>query len=231
MATLPVLTNITLLAELPRLVVLADIGPILGLLVFLFTIVGWLVNLANNNQPQNQPPQRRPQGGPPPGGGNDPRVQNEIEVFLQEVRGQRPPARPPKPANDDFVIEVVDEQPKPRRTLSSQLKEHRAETAPSEHSAREVKRARDKKDAAEGKKHSARVTFASTSPNAMRKAAEAVRLKAAGQQSPGLLGGEAKPPARTMAVSYAAMLQNPAQVKQAIVINEILSRPKSLRKS
>ncbi len=81
----------------------ADAGAVVGLLVLVFTVVGWLVNLANSqNNPQAAPPNR-----PRPPRPKGQRVKSEIDMFLQEVRGQKIP-------QEDVVLEALPPEP-PRR--------------------------------------------------------------------------------------------------------------------
>ncbi|MGE3313820.1 MAG: hypothetical protein AB7O26_01805 [Planctomycetaceae bacterium] len=86
---------------------------VIGLIVVVLTILGSLINfLSGKNQPQQpRPQQRRPQQ---PMRGD--KISNEIEVFLQEVTGRKPPQRPaerpvPRPASPP-------EQPAPRRVVA-----------------------------------------------------------------------------------------------------------------
>lgn len=94
----------------------ADAGGVVALLVLIFTVVGWLVNLANsqNNPPAPPPPQNRPR--PPRPKAN--RVQNEIDIFLQDVRGQNA-------SKEDVVLEALPPEkpggrPRPVAPLSPQ---------------------------------------------------------------------------------------------------------------
>lgn len=65
---------------------------VIGLIVVVLTILGSLINfLSGKNLPQQpRPQQRRPPQQPVRGD----KISNEIEVFLQEVTGRKPPQRP-----------------------------------------------------------------------------------------------------------------------------------------
>ncbi len=88
---------------------------IIGLIVVVLTILGSLVNfLSGKNQPQQpRPQQRRPPQQPMRGD----KISNEIEVFLQEVTGRKPPQRPaerPVPRQ----VSPPEQPPAPRRVVA-----------------------------------------------------------------------------------------------------------------
>ncbi len=67
-----------------------DVGEVFGIIILVLTVLGWFVK-AVKGQGENQPPVKR--GNPKP-------VRSEIETFLEELSGnapKRPPARPQPP--------------------------------------------------------------------------------------------------------------------------------------
>ena len=194
--------------------VFADAGAVVGLLVLIFTVVGWLVNLANSQNNPPAPPQNRPR---PPRPRED-RVQNEIDIFLQEVRGE-------KLADDDVVMEVPPPEPR-RRGTPPRL---RRPLFPS-------RNPRPFRDSGAGwgtsrptwirtwAKRFPAITWKTTwascarcmeTPNA-RLAAEMAALESRGTAK--------QPP-----LSIIGLLRDQQGIRQAILVNEILSKPKSLR--
>ncbi len=186
--------------------VFADAGAVVGLLVLIFTIVGWLVNLANSQNNPPAPPQNRPR---PPRPRQD-RVQNEIDIFLQEVRGERP-------ADDDVVLEALPPEPRrrpappppnvpvrepaaprtPHRGRLGHMESHLDETLSSHH--------------LESRMHE---------PRSPRETPHQVGEMAALQPR----GTAKKTP-----LAIIQLLRDQQGVRQAMLVNEILSKPKSLR--
>lgn len=78
---------------------LADVPELFGAALFVMMVIGWIVNLVNQNQPGNPP--RRPQPNRP----RSDQVQNEIDRFLKQARR---PQNKPQSANVDDV-EVLEE--------------------------------------------------------------------------------------------------------------------------
>jgi hypothetical protein len=194
----------------------ADAGAVVGLLVLIFTVVGWLVNLANSqNNPAAPPPQNRPR---PPRPKAD-RVQNEIDVFLQEVRGQNvpkedvvlealPPERPggrPRPVAPAPPPQPETAPPTGRNrlaTVASSVESHVGETLASHHLATNVG----------DKPPVAHLPTAQTG-------GEMVALQPLGRPAAG---------ARLPVIS---LFKERQTIRQAVLVNEILSKPKALRES
>ncbi len=89
-----------------------DFGLLFAIGFLLISFIGWIMNLINaqNPPPQPQQPARRPPI-------RDRKVQNEIEEFLQEAIGRRDPQqRQPVVGSDD--IEII--EPAPQRRPPSQ---------------------------------------------------------------------------------------------------------------
>lgn len=76
-----------------------DIGSIFAVGFLLISFIGWIMNLINAQNPPPQP--KQPARRPAP---RDRKVQNEIEAFLQEAMGRRAPDQQPKPDGDEIEI-------------------------------------------------------------------------------------------------------------------------------
>lgn len=90
----------------------ADHDAIIALVIFLITVVSWVVNQLTNKKRKVPPVVNRPR---PPARPRDQKLQDEISIFMQETTGRKPaaarparqaaaaseprrPAAPPKPA-------------------------------------------------------------------------------------------------------------------------------------
>jgi hypothetical protein len=201
--------------EMPNVIpppLFADAGAVVGLLVLIFTVVGWLVNLANS---QNNPPAAPPPNRPRPPRPKGERVKNEIDIFLQEVRGQTVP-------QEDVVLESLPpeavrqrsrptppppppEPPRPpqRARLGSHVESHVGEALASHHLATNV--------------GDAQPSLEMTDP---RTAGEMVALPTLGGQS-----------TKQSSAPIINLFRDRRSIQQAILVNEILSKPKSMRDS
>lgn len=86
---------------------LADIPELFGAALFVMMVIGWIVNLVNQNQPGNPP--RRPQTNRP----RSDQVQNEIDRFLNQAR--RPQNKPQSANVDDVELAEEGRSRPPRR--------------------------------------------------------------------------------------------------------------------
>jgi hypothetical protein len=181
---------------------------IIGLIIFTVSVLSWFVNLVKGNQ-QNQAP--RPKNRP-----RDP-VQSELEKFLQEVVGNKEPERkrpaPPVPQQQKQARPANDKRGgkgKPQRPGERAAASHLQTSALGQGVRSHVHEHME--------------------PNRIGAAVEhdidsAVRTD---------LGPTAASDAVTRAGNIhplAKALRDPQGVRQAILLNEILSRPKSLRRS
>lgn len=223
-----------------------DLGEIVGLIVVVITILGSLINfLSNKNQPQAPRPQQRRPPQPPVNRGD--KISNEIEVFLQEVTGRKPappvaerPA-PPRPAPAPQV-----QVPQPRRVVTQQpmptaTPERKSlppvQPAPSQH--RPVTTLADRQ--APGTQDlggSVRAHLNEYMETRIEKqvANDLRDTVAANVQSHlGQFTASKEPKRATTSVAatierraehpIVALLRNPAGVRQAIIIKEVLARP------
>jgi len=84
-----------------------DISSLFAIGFVLISFIGWIMNLINAQNPPPQP--KQPARRPVP---RDGKVQNEIEVFLQEAMGRRAPQQPQLGGDD---IEIIEPAPQRRR--------------------------------------------------------------------------------------------------------------------
>lgn len=192
--------------------VLADAGAVVGLLVLIFSVVGWLVNLANSQNNPPVPQKQRPR--PPRPRRQGQRMQNEIDIFLKEVRGEE------TVSDDDVVVESVPPksarqrrtrtaspppQPPPTKSQESRrlgsveanLDSHVGESLSSHHLASPMG-----EDPSQGER-----------PD-YRGVGEMVAIQKGRS---------------TSALPVMQMLRDRQGLRNAILVNEILSKPKSLR--
>jgi hypothetical protein len=187
---------------------LADAGAVVGLLVLIFTVVGWLVNLANSQNNPPAPPPNRPRPPRPKGD----RVQSEIDIFLKEVRGETVP-------QEDVVLESVPPEPRSRPALAPiseeparstsrgrlgsalpQLSPHVGETLANHHLASTVGETQPSRE-----RHDPRT------------AGEMVALQSLGTQT------------SRQAAPIINLFRTKKSVQQAILVSEVLAKPKSMR--
>jgi len=83
--------------------ILADIGTWIPIIVIVFMFINWIMNLASGKTNQSQRVGRRAQAPRPREG----RIQGEIDVFLEQVRGKSVPHRAAKGTVDE-PLEIVE---------------------------------------------------------------------------------------------------------------------------
>jgi len=195
-------------------------GQIIGLIIFTISVLSWIVNLVQGNQ-QNQAP--RPKNRP-----RDP-VQSELEKFLQEVVGgkaQPERKRPPQPLPQQKPSRAANEK-KGGKAKSPQSRPARTETA--------MQRPGERAAAS----HLQTSTLGQGIRSHVLEHLDSNRIGATAQQDlASTARGDLRPDATSDALSRAGnihplakALRDPQGVRQAILLNEILSRPKSLRRN
>jgi len=216
----------------PLAPVLAADDFIVGFIIFLLTIVGWVINLISSKNQKGPPVANRPR---PPLRPRDDRIQQEINIFLEDAGGKgkkgagsRPavpaarsssgqPSRKGvapggKPARKLRPGETLAGRPAPvTETLGTGVKQHL-----SQHMSDRV------------------------AQEAQQRLAPRVEEKALADLGPTMSSGAPmRAPALPAAVSatvradkFGELLRNPPNIRQAIVLNMILSPPPALaRKS
>ncbi|QDT39132.1 hypothetical protein [Stratiformator vulcanicus] len=210
------------------------IQVVISVVVLIIGFIGWLMQIAGQqNQPKQQarrPRPPRPNAGGPQAGGGD-RLRDEIEVFLNEV-SDRPdggpkerPARPrPAAFNDEIAIEVIEEEPTPRPAPKrkpgrpAEKREHLHSELEDRHLKKMERSEFDdvKRHVGEYMPHSessrAESAFGDQPMTGVRK--ETFRSSLAPQTS----------------ADIRAVFEDPTRVREAIVVSEILQKPRVLRR-
>lgn len=228
------------------------VQELIALVFVLVSVTGWIIRTVQGNQQQMPPPVQRP------GRRRDERVNDEIDSFLQQINrnadqqkpaeaarpaanrprppgnrnqgqgSQRPPARPPQPQVSNAPQRRVREENAERpiaasaglsSSLTQHVREHMGERVANQ-AQRDV--GQDVKESVQ--KHMgpmARQAPPATSPARMT-TEELFAVKGPGPSLDGCCTG---PRAETLK----KMLRNPSSIRQAIIIQEILNRPKCLR--
>jgi len=198
--------------------VLGVIEGIAGIIFFIIAFMGFISNLTKQNQEKQRREQRRG------GGGARDAMQDEIDAFLKESR--RSP-RDERAGRDEFVsddeIEIVEEAPRRRPP-------------------RQRQRTRTRQRSSQGARQKSRKLEA-PKPVPISETLEDRHIQSSfeGQEMPHLQAGIGQPAqvaqiSRSGAKSHAkqavfAMVRSGTGIRNAILVNEILSKPAALRKS
>lgn len=205
-------------------VLAADIGNYIGLAILVITVLGWIVNAIKGNDADGKPlPQR-----------NKPKrdLRSELEVFLEELQQpqqqpQEPVRRPERPANpvqsqkqkQQANRQRPPKAPKPQPTLAKTAQKPQKAKSLSSQPSQSLRDhvasfMGDNRVAAEVQQHLAHRVDQSVEQN---------------------LSGGTVAPVEAAQVRRAAphpllsLLARPEGMRQAILMNEILERPKALR--
>jgi hypothetical protein len=220
-----------LLPDVPPLLA-ADPGTIIGLIVGALTLLGWIMNYAN--QKQAQQPVQRPQR-PRPQRPADDRLQSEIDIFLEEVRGGRrklgeEPARSapagPRPAQR---TERAAARPVEQRHLEPKLAPRvEPRVAKRKRPGTPEDRSRVRPRVTEHISTDRIEAHAGQLGRGIEAAVQShLGLLAAAQPAPAAPEAAAATPAgQSAAQRIRTMLREPEGVRQAVLISEILSRPR-----
>ncbi len=218
-----------------------DVAITIAVMVIAF--IGWIVQLAGKVKAQPGAPAQRPQpigqrpGAPAPAANRprDGRLQSEIDAFLREVSTGR---KSPQPVEED-AIEVIDDdepaQPFRRASLPfpsaetnrDREQQRRSERPASTLSNRHLEPAPLQKHAA-GHAHESAKLRQEKEQTERRLAETRAELQSMRSQT-GSVSSAAPLAAGPSGTSrFANLLKDRKSIKDAIVINEILSRPKGL---
>lgn len=225
-----------------RLLAAGGIDAVFSILVIALSIGAAIVNAVNK---KNEPPARNPGGRP-----NDQRVRQEIQEFLQQQSGGRK-SRPVEVSPDE--IELVEEAPRRRpspvvkptrkpksapqpvaqqRSSAPKVPAPRASAPPTQISRR-GDQPLGSSDLGMGlREHVATAMAERVSAQAQR---DLPHLTSSVDQQDKFSQGAFTVSGKTEAVrsgssSLIQMLQNPKTARQAILMSEIMGRPKALRK-
>jgi hypothetical protein len=223
---------------IPDQVLAIEIGGVGCVAVIVMMFVGWIMNLVNNNKNRPAPAARRRGRRPAQAGGDQ--LQSEIDSFLQEVGGGRRQVEAEE--FDDLTIELVpeDEQvrrPRRRRRPQSQPPKRRSqpvEQVQTPLSERHLESTVETDDLGAGlrehlqvfKQHD-HIADGVVKDLGRRSGGGASERKTA--RRPDVGPKTVRGTAASMSDGIIKILRDPATVRQAILISEILSPPKSRR--
>ncbi len=209
----------------------ADIGNWIGLAILVLSVLGWLVNAIKGVDPQGKPLPQRPQGKPK----RD--LRSEIEVFLEEL--QQPKPQPPAQPERAAPVPARAETPLVARNVERQRKEKSRKGNNQTRKPEPVAKPQPKggmrplsSGPGQGLRQHVSSYMASRRVDSSSQSLLADRVGASVQQH--LSGGTVAPVEAAMSTMAAphplfALLSTPEGVQQAIVMNEILQRPVSMR--
>lgn len=191
-----------------------DLGGAIFVVFALISFVSWIANQLNSGKPK---PQARPQNRPAPRAKN-PQIQREIDRFLREATGQKPRAEV-----DVDEIEIV-EAPRRRRPPAKRKAGERRRPAVTADSPSSLKRR-------PGQRLSER-HLAPAAPSAVaadhltqdvaQSVAAHLGVFAAGRGT----AGRTKNRAEAQAAELVSLLRSPKGIRSAIIMQEILQRPR-----
>jgi len=196
---------------LPLVLARVDPTQIIGLVVVVISVLSWLVNVIQGNNPEGMPKakQQKPKARP---------SRNELDDLLQELNTEKRKPNPPPPAR----------QPKPQPNRSQQKQKAPRPGAPPPYApSRPATKAPNLKTVSSPPNIGSGVR----SQQLGHRVDDAVALDIASGVEKDLgaraLSGEATPqPVHPLV----RVLRDPNGIRQAILLNEILQRPKSLRR-
>jgi hypothetical protein len=220
---------------------LADIGPFITGAILIISFIGWLSNIITSQQKPKAPQAARQQPRP-----RDKRVQDEIDAFLKEATGQER-QKPQRPAGRDQVlsadeIEVVG-KPQQRRPAPKPKPAGKPAASP-------VPKRPEPSRAAPGATMAQRHLAADTLGKDLQQHVRAHMLERpvgialpsasttasrlgvfSGDQSTGRKAAEETlRRASTPASELLTLLRGPSGVRQAIILGEVLRRPRFTRR-
>jgi regulator of replication initiation timing len=225
----------------------------ISIAVLVIAFIGWLVQIIGQAKGAQVPPQNRPRpaGQRPvapamdrPQPRRDDRLQNEIDAFLREVGAKKTGRR----EEEEVAIEILpDEEEAPRRLVPAGS----SPAPPSGHVSewdREQQRRRERLQSTLAERHleatplgqdlRRHVEQFATETHQLRQEKEQAerRLAEAHAEIKAMRAQVAASPAAAPVAAgkgsarFLSLLKNRKSVKEAIVINEVLGRPKGLRR-
>lgn len=213
--------------QFPLLADLDWIGPVIFLTIM---FVSWIARVIKGTDEANQRPQARPQG-------RDERLRSEIDSFLKEVAGAK---KEPNPAAE--VVEIVDFEEEPAKPRRLQPQPRKQPAARSKAAAKRQEKPGERLSKRQGPRKkelgsgideyvSEHIQEGRISSRADREERSDVSDSVAEHLGIFTAAGEArrKAPRTKTAAAIVAMLRNQQNVKQAIIISEVLNRPRSRR--
>jgi hypothetical protein len=205
----------------------ADTDAVIAAIVALITIVGWIANLVSNKNQKGPPVANRPR---PPVRPRDDRLQQEINIFIEEAGAQRPRPAPPKQAGP-ALRPGGQRAPAPGKGRTAVIPAAR-KPAHRPRPGDEIATRQAPVSEALGtgvKQHLSQHMTEHVGKEAQQRLASRVEEKVEQDLGPAARPSSAPPADR--AARFAALLRNPATVQQAIVASLILSPPVTRRRS
>jgi hypothetical protein len=212
----------------------ADADAIIAVIVALITIVGWIANLVSNKNQKGPPVANRPR---PPVRPRDDRLQQEINIFIEEAGPQRArpaPQRPVIPASRP----VAGGQRAPAQGKARPPAPAKPARRPRPGDEIATRHAPVSESLGAGvKQHLSQQMTERVAQEAQQRLQSRVEQKVELDLGPAVTAGPSgratpAPPAQPVERSarFASLLRNPASLQQAIVVNLILSPPASMRR-
>jgi hypothetical protein len=225
--------------------VLADAEGIGAVILAVITVIGWIASLVSNKNQKGPPVANRPR---PPVRPRDDRLQQEINIFLEETGGKRPKPPPARPAS-------VPARGAPAATrmpgaAGSQAAKARPPAAPARKPARRPRPGQEiatrtppvSESLGTGvKQHVSQNMNERVSQEVQQRLAPRVDEKieldlgtpvtAGASSRPMPVAPATGPQPALQAARLAEMLRNRASVQQAFAVNLILSRPPGLTRA
>jgi hypothetical protein len=219
---------------------LADIGPFITGAILIISFIGWLSNIISSQQKPKAPQAPRQQPRP-----RDKRVQDEIDAFLKEATGQGRQKQQRPPGRDQvFSAEDIEVVGKPQRAAPKPKAKPANKPAPSP-AAKRAEPSRAAPGASMAQRHLAADTLGKDLQQHVRthmaerpagvsspSASTASRLGTfTAEQSTGRKAAdETLRRASTPASELLKLLRGPSGVRQAIILGEVLRRPRLTRR-
>ena len=220
-------------------IILADIEGLVGVIFFVIAFIGWIMNLSKENQ-QAQKRRQRPRAGEQRG-----KVQNEIDQFLKETkRGERrrPRRKPQEVVEEEFLsdddIVIVEDAPRRRPPKQRQRKRVTQSGSTTSHpipppppkkplSDRAPKKPKAKRELSHIREHveQAMPHAVDAGVQAHMGAFTAGSPSSLGQRALALTTKDRKGPA----AAIIGMMRAKKRIRDAVIINEVLSKPRALR--
>ncbi|HEY2251377.1 MAG TPA: hypothetical protein VGH74_09965 [Planctomycetaceae bacterium] len=212
----------------PLIPVLAADDFIVGFIIFLLTVVGWVINLISSKNQKGPPVANRPR---PPLRPRDEKIQQEINIFLEDAGGKNKKGAAARPA----ATAARSAASQPKRKSMAQTGKPGRKARPGESLAGRPAPLTETLGTGV-KQHLSQHMADRVSQEVQQRMAPRVEEKALADLGPTMSSGAPmRAPALPAAVSatvradrFAEMLRNPAHVRQAIVLNLILSPPPAL---
>jgi hypothetical protein len=215
---------------------LADIENVIGVICVIVWIMAWLMKLLGTQKPKTPPVANRPR---PPARPRDERLQSEIDIFIQEVGSKkglrRPPASTaPKPAVPARSAAGGQRMRKPPAQVTAPPKPAPQRIRPGQEiSSRQV--VQPEKDLGNAvqqhlRQHMAERVARETSVFLKDKVDASVANHLGTSSTAAAPGAPPAPPASgtaagVQAARYSELFRNSAGLRQAMVVNLILSPP------